>query len=221
MKLFRRLKNSLFPSEQKRTIRQWRKDGGDEQFRYTYDLTPNSIVMDVGGFEGEWAEKIFENYGSQMHVFEPVASFYNMIEKRIGGNSGITVYDFGLGSTDRNEKISVDENASSIYKSDGAHEEITIKDIMGWLDQHQISEVALIKINIEGGEFELLEKLIENKALILFRNIQVQFHRFAPNADARMSAIHQLLRKTHRTTYSYPYIWENWERIESPQKNHK
>ena len=221
MKFFRRLKKSLFPSEQKKTIRRCRKDGGDEKFRYTYNLTPDSIVMDVGGFEGEWAEKIFKRYGSQIHVFEPVASFYKMIEKNTEGNDSITVYDFGLGGTGRKEKISVDENASSIYKSDGAHEEITITDIIGWLNQHQVTKVDLIKINIEGGEFELLEKLIENNALSLFRNIQVQFHRFAPNADARMSAIHQLLRKTHRTTYSYPYIWENWERIESPQKNHK
>jgi FkbM family methyltransferase len=214
MKLLRRLKNSLFPSEQKKAIRQWRKDGGDEQFRYTYDLTPNSIVMDVGGFEGEWAEKIFKSYGSQIHVFEPVASFYNMIEKKIEGNNNITVYDFGLGGADRNEKISVDENASSIYKSDGAYEEITIKNIMGWLDQNMIAEVALIKINIEGGEFELLEKLIEKNVLNIFKNIQVQFHSFAPNADSRMIEIQKQLCKTHKATYSYRYIWENWERIE-------
>lgn len=213
MKFFLRLKNSLFPSEQKKTIRRWRKDGGDEKFRYTYNLAPDSLVMDVGGFEGEWAKKIFQRYGSRLHIFEPVASFYKMIEKKIEGNDSITVYDFGLGGTDRIEKISVDENASSIYKSDGAHEEITIKDIIRWLDQHQIAEVDLIKINIEGGEFELLEKLIEKNALSFFRNIQVQFHRFAPNADVRMKNIHEQLGKSHKITYSYRYIWENWERI--------
>jgi FkbM family methyltransferase len=218
MIFFRRLKKSIFPSEQKKIIRRWRKDGGDEKFRYTYDLTPDSVVMDVGGFEGEWAEKIFQRYGCLIHIFEPVASFYTMIEKKIEGNGKVTVYDFGLGGTDRKETISVDENASSIYKSDGAHEEITIVGIIGWLKKHKITEVDLIKINIEGGEFELLEKLIENNTLDLFRNIQVQFHRFAPNADARMGEIQKQLSKTHRATYSYPYIWENWERTESSQR---
>lgn len=142
-----------------------------------------------------------------------------MIKETFKDNSKVAVYYFGLGGADRKEKISVDENASSIYKSDGAHEEIAIANIMEWLKQHEVVEVGLMKINIEGGEFELLEKLIEHNALNLFRNIQVQFHNFAPNADTRMSEIHKQLSKTHRSTYSYPYIWENWERLESTPGN--
>ena len=35
---------------------------------------------------------------------------------------------------------------------------------------------ALMKINIEGGEFELLERLLETRLISRIENIQVQFH---------------------------------------------
>tara|TARA_B110000483_G_scaffold243626_1_gene334624 strand:+ start:287 stop:928 length:642 start_codon:yes stop_codon:yes gene_type:complete len=213
MKSLQRLKKSLFPSEKKRILRQWRKDGGDETLRYDYPLNPESIVLDVGGFEGEWAEKIFNSYQPNIHIFEPVASFYGSVEKLFKANPKVNVHNYGLGGEDRSEKISLEDNASSIYKSDGFLEEIEIVDIVRWLTESEITDIDLIKINIEGGEFELLEKLIEKDTLKNFRNIQVQFHDFAPNADCRMREIQDELNKTHHTTYSYRYIWENWERI--------
>ena len=213
MKSLQRLRKSLFPSEKKKTLRRWRKDGGDEKLRYDYPLNPESIVLDVGGFEGEWAEKIFNTYQSNIHIFEPVTSFYNSVEALFKTNTKVDVHHYGLGGKDRSEKISLEDNASSIYKSDGFLEEIEIVDIVRWLTESEITDIDLIKINIEGGEFELLEKLIEKDTLKNFRNIQVQFHDFAPNADCRMRGIQDELIKTHRTTYSYRYIWENWERI--------
>ena len=101
-------------------------------------------------------------------------------------NPKVNVHNYGLGGEDRSEKIALKDNASSIYKSDGFLEEIEIVDVVRWLTENEIKDIDLIKINIEGGEFELLEKLIEHDTLIHFRNIQVQFHDFVPNADCRM-----------------------------------
>ena len=67
-----------------------------------------------------------------------------------------------------------------------------------------------MKINIEGGEYELLEHLIEEKLMADIANIQVQFHDFIPGAQARMEAIQQELKKTHSLTYQYLFVWENW-----------
>jgi FkbM family methyltransferase len=212
MKALQRLKKSLFPSEKKKTLRRWRKDGGDLKLRYDYPLTPDSVVLDVGGFEGEWGEKIFNKYRSEIHVFEPVASFYESVESLFKNNSKVNVHHFGLGGENRTEAISLEDNASSIYKANGQREEIHIVDIAKWMKENGLSEIDLMKINIEGGEYELLEKLIQCDALKYFKNIQVQFHDFVPKADMRMKKIQDELAKTHRTTYSYRYIWENWER---------
>lgn len=193
-------------------IRKWRADGGDEHFRYTYDLNEDSVVFDVGGYEGDWAEKIVAQYHCRIHVFEPVKAFADAIRDRFAENPKIEVHAFGLGGIDRDEPMAINRNASSIYKSSDKGETVHIANVAEWIRRQKIKQIDLIKINIEGGEFELLERLIAENMLELFSDIQVQFHSFAPDADARMEAIHQALAKTHSPSYAYRYIWENWYR---------
>ena len=69
-----------------------------------------------------------------------------------------------------------------------------------------------MKINIEGGEYDLLDRLITTGLVGKIDNIQVQFHEFVPNAKERMQNIQKKLSKTHTPTYQYEFIWENWKR---------
>ncbi|MDA8326743.1 MAG: hypothetical protein M0033_11065, partial [Nitrospiraceae bacterium] len=60
--------------------------------------------------------------------------------------------------------------------------------------------------------YDLLDHLIETGVVNQIGNIQVQFHDFAPNAESRMSDIQRKLALTHKLTYQYRFVWENWER---------
>ena len=73
-----------------------------------------------------------------------------------------------------------------------------------------MQSVQLMKINIEGGEFELLERLLETRLISRIENIQVQFHNIAVESTRRMERIQQGMRNTHKPTYQYKFIWENW-----------
>jgi hypothetical protein len=73
--------------------------------------------------------------------------------------------------------------------------------------------IDLLKINIEGGEYELLEHIIEKTLQNKIRNIQVQFHTWIENCEDRRKNIQDILRKTHKLTYNYDFVWENWERL--------
>jgi hypothetical protein len=81
-----------------------------------------------------------------------------------------------------------------------------------WFAENGIEHVDLIKINTEGGEFELLERMIETGLVPRFVNMQVQFHNVADDSTPRMEAIQRELAKTHELTYEYRYVWENWTR---------
>ena len=74
----------------------------------------------------------------------------------------------------------------------------------------QLKKIDLLKINIEGGEYPLLEKLVESKTIQNIQNIQIQFHDFIPDYKKRYDLIAKELQKTHYKTYDYPFIWENW-----------
>ena len=42
----------------------WINDSGDQTLRLTYDLSPGSVVVDAGGYVGQWAEDIHKKYDS-------------------------------------------------------------------------------------------------------------------------------------------------------------
>src|SRR5689334_20464611 len=62
-------------------LREWRRIDGDHTLRLDYDLGPESTVLDVGGYEGQFASDIVAMYGCRVEVFEPVPAFAQRIEQ--------------------------------------------------------------------------------------------------------------------------------------------
>lgn len=211
-RVIRRIRYELFPSDQQLMAKKWKADGGDYELRFNYDLTPTSKVLDLGGYEGQWASDIYSRYCCQIYIFEPVKAFADRIESRYSHNSDIHVMQYGLGASSRSEALSVAQDGSSAFKDFGNSEEIEILDVVTWLEDNKIDEIDLMKVNIEGGEYELLERLIETQRIRSIRNLQVQFHELTKDSESRMKRIQTRLRETHRPTYQYKFIWENWER---------
>ena len=193
-------------------VKKWYSDGGDDRFRYDYDLDESSFVMDVGGYEGQWASDLYARQRCRIAIFEPVARFANEIEARFRKNADITVHRSGLGATSRTETIYVHGASSSTHKKQTQSEQIEIVDVRQWFEDHGVGTVNLMKINIEGGEYELLERLIATGLVDRIHDIQVQFHNFTPDAPTRMAALQQALRATHTPTYQYRFVWENWRK---------
>jgi len=207
------LAQSLYMPVQARRVAPWFAADGDHTLRMDYPLSSDSIVFDLGGYEGQWASDIFARYCCQIHVFEPVKEFADGIRKRFEFNSKIRVNDFGLAGGSRTDKIHRSANASSTFNAvDGDVEEIKLIDAQAYLRESGVVRIDLLKVNIEGGEYEVLERLLDIGAVPKIRDLQIQFHDFVPDAEARMKAIQSRLAATHRTTYQYPFVWENWTR---------
>jgi len=190
----------------------WFEIKGDETLRLDYDLDSNSIVFDVGGYKGQFAAEIFCRYNCITYVFEPVKDFFLEIEKKFLFNNKVIRYNYGLAGKNQEISISLSDNSSSVYLNGEKFEKIQLKSIVEFIESNNITHVDLIKINIEGGEYELLESLIENNCITRFKNIQVQFHDFIiENAKERMQKIQNQLTKTHELTYQFEFVWENWK----------
>jgi len=191
----------------------WRQDRGDKTHRLDYDLNENSVVFDLGGYEGQWSSDIFSRYCCNIYIFEPVTDFADLILKRFKKNPKIRIFHFGLAERTHQEIISVNNDASSIFsKKTGKYEEITLIRASEFIKQNSINHIDLMKINIEGGEYHLLEHLIESGLISTIDNIQVQFHEFIPDAEKRMEKIQNEMIKTHYLTYQYKFVFENWKR---------
>ena len=206
------LKRALFPSRHELMVRRWWADGGDAALRFDYELDENSWVLDLGGYDGQWASDLFSRYRCRIIIFEPVHAFAEKIRERFRRNDRIEVLQCGLGGSTRTETLHIAANASSIYGKSGKVEDIKLVDVRDWLHERKLLRINLAKINIEGGEYELLERLLDINMIGSIDNIQVQFHDVGPDARQRMQRIQSRLRATHEPTYQYEFVWENWAR---------
>jgi hypothetical protein len=72
-----------------------------------------------------------------------------------------------------------------------------------------------MKINIEGGEYELLSRMAETGLMPKVDTYLIQFHEWMRGSHSMRREIRRELAKTHRPTWDYRFIWERWDRIES------
>jgi FkbM family methyltransferase len=200
-----------------------------EQRRYEYELGPTSVVLDVGAYEGTFTRTIHERYGCQVFAFEPIRAHYEQVKEL--ASPSVEVFNFGIGASDRSERISVRGDSSSIFdrrhaeahsptaaaapaeaEQAGHTEQIEIRSLARVLDELDLHYVDLLKLNVEGCEYEILEQIVRDGLAERFENIQVQFHDVVSDAAARREAIRAGLAGTHRLTYDEPFVWENHER---------
>ncbi len=162
---------------------------GLERLRYEYDLKPSDYVIDIGSYRREWSDEIKKKFGCEVECFEALddrAAWTYDGELEIGG---VFLY-------------------SSIFTKEG-NRKVKCEDIAKYLNR----EVALMKINIEGGEYELLSYILNKFYHKNIKNLQVQFHKVEGFQYERFyKSIERELSKTHELTWQTPFVWENWKR---------
>lgn len=172
-----------------------------EYLRYEYDLKPDDLVIDIGAYRGEWAEQISARYGCKLIVIEPGPW-------SVGFEHGEVI---NKAASDHDGRL----RFGGAYYYSSAHEEPTHEyecfDINSLLSKYD--EIALVKINIEGAEYALLNHVIDAGLHKRIKDLQVQFHWIDGEPIEEMyGAIASKLRETHHLTFYYPFVWENWRR---------
>jgi FkbM family methyltransferase len=201
-------------SEFKNNIAKWFAINGDVTLRLEYNLTSESIVFDLGGYEGDFAYQINKKYNCNVYLFEPSKKFYNACVERFENNAKIKCFNFGYSNENGEHNLSDDANGSSIIKNsveNNLSEKIIVRDICELFQDFKISNIDLMKINIEGPEFLILDKLISQNNISNITNIQVQFHEFYPNSWKLRDDIRYKLTATHEEMWNFPFVWESWK----------
>ena len=116
-KIFHWAAYKIYKSPQEIRVEPWFRDNGDKTLRLDYALDENSIVFDIGGYEGQWASDIFSKYCCIIHVFEPVKQFSQNIMKRFEKNNKIITHNIGLAAEDATAKIKVASDSSSVFRT--------------------------------------------------------------------------------------------------------
>ncbi len=194
-------------------VARWFGDKGDETLRLDYPLTKDSIVFDVGGYQGDFAAAVHECYGCKVYIFEPVPEFYRKCVIRFQSNPKITCLNYGLSSANDLLDIGMAENATSFVSPHamGAVQQVRVRSVVECIGELGIDWIDLMKINIEGGEFDVVPAIIEAGDIRKVQYLQIQFHNFVDNAVKRRALIRSQLINTHTEMWNYEFVWESWK----------
>jgi FkbM family methyltransferase len=191
----------------------WNKDNGNLNLVANYPLTEDSWVIELGGYKGEWTNRIVENYKSNILVVEPINEFCQSIIESQGTNPKVIVENNGISTEERVTQLSFNGDASSEYiEQTNEKRDITCYTLDYYMSKYNIDKVDLMQVNIEGEEYPLFEKWINSDILKKIQYIQIQFHRVGDNYEERRQNIHRGMENLgFKLRYEYPFVWESWE----------
>lgn len=176
-----------------------------------FPLTRASVVWEVGGYEGRWAQAIQDRYQPALYVFEPQPWAFQKLQDRFRGTPNVRVFPFGLG--ERYATLPMSE-----FETDGASFNRPPSRVSGVGRLHEIrhiaallhvTEIDLMLVNIEGYEFVLIPHMLQ--AGVRPRWLMVQSHPFGEYTDA---ALRLTLAADYRLLWDYGQLLSAWERID-------
>lgn len=163
--------------------------------RKTADQNQPIVIFDVGANVGSYARMILKTVGNRaiVHCFEPSQRTYQTLISAITA-SNVHKHPFGLSSKAGELSLYADAEQSgmtSVYSRDLQHlnipfepmEVASFSTVDAFCREQQIHHIDLLKIDVEGHEFSVLEgaaQFLQNKQI---RFIQFEFG--GTNIDSR------------------------------------
>jgi FkbM family methyltransferase len=177
------------------------------------NITATSVVFDLGGYEGEWTSNMRSRYDCTVHVFEPHPTFSANLSVRFKDDPKVHCHDFAIGQTDGVLQLSDGGDTSSAFVTEGDQVTGTIRDVRKVWCELNLRHVAATKINIEGGEYEILPALIDSELIANFDQLVIQFHDYAAGDVEKRDKIREALAKSHTCDWNYDFVWEKWRLV--------
>lgn len=179
---------------------------------YNHPLNENSVIFDVGGYHGLFTDIMCNRYKCTSYIFEPIKEFFNIITEKFKDNERVNMFNFGLSSVNDSVYMYKNGDGTSIIPSTTLEKTtVDVVRMCDFLKEHKISNVDLINVNIECGEYALIPDMMYTNPSV-FDMIMVQFHSVMNNAEQLRDIARDSMKHTHDMLWNFNFIYELWER---------
>ena len=146
----------------------------------------NSIIIDLGGHQGYFSQQMNNRYKCTAYVVEPVYSLYESIiaspllkkyNFAVAGDVGETVFY-------ESENIQAGSILGQNVDFNGEAYTVKTKSLSNFIDELGLTEVDLLKVDIEGAEIQLINT-IDAKDAFCIKQMTVEFHDSTPNPNVQ------------------------------------
>ena len=194
-----------------------------------------NTFIDVGSFEGKYTDLILKIANNcKVIMIEPQDKYYNLIKEKYRDNSQIEILQLGLSDkkTKLNLKINKHEITSTFSEFQNENKYLNLKAILfesklqgmttknqevnvvklnDLVNERNIDQVDLIKIDTEGHEYEVLSGSVD--CIKKIKYILIEFHTDTIYKNYSPEKIHKFLIDNNFTllkTFRFPFTtWED------------
>jgi len=154
----------------------------DEKIYDDLDINNREIVFDIGANIGLWTAYILEKGAKKVYAFEPNKVAINQLRINFKNNKNVDIVPKGVYHNHTKIPFYVDNvNSliSSVINSDGKVlayeiETLTIDDV---ISQYDIKEIDLLKMDIEGAEFDIFDN-VTKETMSKINALLIEYHDF-------------------------------------------
>jgi FkbM family methyltransferase len=143
------------------------------------------VIVDLGACKGEFISPLGEYCNIDKAILvEACPKNFNVLKNNFGNDSKYKIYNNVISSKENlvlefYEDINSDYNGSTCFKysSSKKHDikSITLEELV---KENNLTNIDVLKIDIEGAEYEVLNYFIEKKLYNITDQITVEFHDF-------------------------------------------
>lgn len=165
------------------------------------EIETKPVIIDVGAHIGVFSLFLstFDNE-SQIYAFEPIPDTYTQLKKNIMINhleDIINIYPYALSGKSGliDIYISNEDQNASIYHLDSDVNKIQVESFSldDFINNSQLSNIDIIKLNCEGAEIDILRNCSDSTWGIINR-ILISFHETDNNLDTNAQYLMNLLK---------------------------
>ena len=189
----------------------WNLNKGDDKLSFDYALNNESLVFVIGAFEGDYLGKLHQKFQCKIYGFEPIDDYFDILMNKFKENQNIKLFNFGLSDKSEMVKFSKIGESSSEYVSGEQYIEVYLKSVTQFMEELNIDLIDLVYMNIEGGEYSVLNQLIDDGLINKIKHLQVQYHKVDSKSHLYRKKINTKLKTSHIRKFNYPFIWERWD----------
>ena len=195
----------------------WNLNKGDSLLSFDYPLNEKSIFFDIGAHIGNFSSKMYEKFECNIYAFEPLEENFKILKQNLNNYKKIKCYQIALLNFDGYSNISsLGASASLFDRNEGStNKEVIVKSFGTFIREENLNFIDFVKMNIEGSEYDLLNDIIDSGNISKIQHLQIQFHNFVDDSEAKRKVIRNKLKKTHKIIYNFPFIWERWDLIKN------
>ena len=157
-----------------------------------FSVKENDIVMDIGANVGAFSYSILDKKPKHIYCVEPSTNLINIIKNNLKGFP-VTIIDSAVSNENSNSKELLETDW--IHCHEGTYKSKTFKKI---LQENNIDHIDFLKIDCEGGEYNVFTE--ENKNFILnkVKYISGEWHFVAnDNSMRKFKTFTELYLKNH------------------------